>query len=216
MFYVAIIQLSTMPRLPAVSILSEAAVDQNGITFTKIYPTLKLPSTYDHDGYKFFAIKEAPFVLTDQDHSVTFHIYGKPRPQKRGFRSRFGSRNHFSSSKADQDELASVIHNLFECHLRGRGTLRWFLGDNPLHVDSHYHFPDPHKPTRRANWSKYGDIDNLQKFLFDAMQRARLIGDDRNIVSSNSRKMIARTDGDLNGNFVKHGGYAIKLMLDFA
>ena len=97
-----------MPRVPAVSILSEAAVDQDGITFTKIYPTLKLPSTYDRDGYKFFAIKEAPFVLTDQDHSVTFHIYGQPRPQKRGFRSGVGNHNHFSSSKADQDELASV------------------------------------------------------------------------------------------------------------
>ena len=217
--YVAIIQLGTiMPRLPAVSILSEAAVDQDdGITFTKIYPTLKHPSTYDAHGYKFFAIKEAPFFLTDQDHSVVFHIYVMPCPQKRGFRSGFASRNHFSPSKADQDELASVIQNLFECHLlRGRGTLRWFQGGYPLQVESHYHFPDPHKPTHRANWSKYGDIDNLQKFLFNAMQRARLIGNDRNIVSSNSRnKIISRTDGDMNKNFVMHGGYAIKVMLDF-
>ena len=81
-------------------------------------------------------------------------------------------------------------------------------------MELHYHFPDPHKPMRSANWSKYGDTDNLQKFLFDAMQRVHLIGDDRNVVSSNSRKIIARTDGDLNKNFVMHGGYAMKVMLD--
>ena len=211
MLYVAIIQLGNMPRLPAVSILSEAAVE--------IYPTLKHPSTYNVHDYKFFAIKqEAHFILNDQDHTIVFHIYGMPCCQKSGFRSAFASRNHFSPCKAEQDELASVIlNNIFECHLlRGRDTLCWFQWGNPLQVEPHYHFPDPHKPMCRANWSKYGDTDNLQEFLFDAMQRVHIIGDDRNIVSSNSHKIIARTDGDLQKNFVMHGGHAMKVMLDFA
>ena len=60
-----------------------------------------------------------------------------------------------------------------------------------MHVDTNYIFPEG-----TENLADCPDIDNLQKFVFNALQTSRLIPDDGDIQSAGHRKVVDHVPSD--------------------
>ena len=195
-----------MPVVPALSIFSAPGKDRDGNPVTDIFPTVRSPTHYEKKGYLFWSVEEAHFYNTFES-SVAFQIFGKPLPQKRGFLRRA---NYVVSSKPAQNELASVIENLFLVKMGG-SLPTWFHGDVCVSVNVKYIYPDPRNEHIRPNSAKYADVDNLQKFVLDALQKSGLLGNDRSVTKSTHEKIIAKPQVPLTLDFLNTGGYCIRI-----
>ena len=124
----------------------------------------------------FLGIKTDPFLFVDENKYLEFQIRGKPVAQARSIRGRNG--NYFSRTKHLQDEFADLINNILY-HSIGVRNPNVFLCEGFLSVELTFVFGVNQTREYLAT-----DVDNMAKFVFDAMTTAGIIEDDRKINKS--------------------------------
>jgi Holliday junction resolvase RusA-like endonuclease len=128
----------------------------------------------------FLGIKTDPFVFVDENKYLEFQIRGKPVAQARSIKGKNG--NYFSKTKCLQDEFADLINNILDDYIHVR-TPNVFLCEGFLSVELTFVFGVNQTREYFAT-----DIDNMAKFVFDAMTTAGIIEDDRKIDKSSIMK----------------------------
>ena len=183
----------------ALSIVSRRRIDKDFNPEIIIYPTLKTPAMYDRDNYRFWATCNDDFQCNPDDRTLKFWIRGCPLPQKRSFRGRNG--NMVSASKSAQNELASLIENLIKHRNEGEFPT-WYRDSHRINLHCLYIFP-----ARSRHPAVCADIDNLQKFVFDAFQKSGLIRDDADIQCSKHKKVTDHFPDERTYFLRETGGY---------
>ena len=184
---------------PPLSILSRKVIDADWNPQIIIYPTLKSPAMYDRDKYRFWATCRDDFTCNPESRTLKFWIRGRPLPQKRSYRGRNG--NMVSESKSAQNELASLIENLLK-YRNGGEFPTWYRDSHRINLNCLYVFP-----AGSRHPAVCADIDNLQKFVFDAFQTSGLIRDDADIQCSKHKKVTDHFFNERTYFLRETGGY---------
>lgn len=108
----------------------------------------------------FSTLQDDPFSADPTQ--IMFCIRGKPRPQERGRTGWNFSR--YNPSKPKQKEFARVVEELCQSRL---GRIPIFEVNARLKLTAHFRFPPP--KTKKAHIKNTADIDNLCKFVLDAL-----------------------------------------------
>ena len=195
-----------LPKEPELTIVETTTVSPDGKRQSLILPTLKKPGTYLKRGSRFFVDAQDPFVFDANQKYLQFSVRGIPKPQGRSAPMRYG--NMVSTSKGDQNELASLIKNVMSRKI-GRMP-KCFFDDSDTVVRCIYAFPS----REGQKTSALPDIDNLEKFLFDAFQTSGLISDDKNIRGMVHGKKCEHPVGSKTEKLAGTGGYFIVVKHD--
>jgi Holliday junction resolvase RusA-like endonuclease len=131
--------------------------------------------------------KKEPIFFSNSDASafsyttnrVYFEVAGRPLHKKRAARGK--NNNCYNPSRSEEKEFASVVKDIFVERL---GRVPTFQRTLALTVDVRFLFPD-----RGSSIFATADIDNLCKFVLDALNGI-LYNDDRQIVTLNSSKLF--------------------------
>lgn len=131
---------------------------------------------------RFGEIADSHFVATATE--IYFEVAGKPSPKKRAAFGR--NNNRYNPSKVDEQDFAEVATGL--CRLKNEGSVPKFPSHALLVVQITFYFPC--KKPLCASLCKEADIDNLCKFVLDALNEV-LYTDDRQIVELTASKCFA-------------------------
>ena len=119
--------------------------------------------------------------------SAEFLIRGRPLAQQRNRPGR--NRNQYNPNRRQQQDFADTTRALFQAH---QGEIPFAPADIPVYVRVVFAFPFPvgvpPRITRRA------DIDNLGKFLLDALD-GDFYADDGQVVNLNAIKIFDNEHG---------------------
>ena len=119
--------------------------------------------------------------------SAEFLIRGKPLAQQRNRPGR--NRNQYNPNRAQQQAFNATTRALFQAH---QGEIPFAPVDVPVYIRVVFAFPFPvgvpPRITRRA------DIDNLAKFLLDALD-GDFYADDGQVVNLNAIKIFDNEHG---------------------
>ena len=189
---------------PAITLRFEDAFEGDHRPITKIYPTIRLATTYIAQGYKFWAVLEDPFSfkVDAEACSMLLMVRGVPMGESRPASGRNG--NFYVPTRPHRAELASTIKNLV---IEKVGFLPLsFSGQRQVKASFMFIYP------RNINRTRIADSDNLTKFVKDAIEMAGLVSNDRHINEDHA----VRVDGDEGGfagdQYIKEtGGIVVSL-----
>jgi len=119
--------------------------------------------------------------------NVTLKISGRPVAAARPRVTRHGT---YNPKKKQQDSFCLKVRE----QLNGHKTF-----NGPVGVEAVYYFPIPKKTTKKElakiqageSWyPKFCDLDNLDKFVLDALTKEKVWQDDRQVVVKSSKKVL--------------------------
>ncbi len=166
---------------PAFTLRFEDAFEGDNRPITKIYPTIRLATTYMVRGYKFWAVLEDPFSfkVDAETCSLILMVRGVPMGESRPAAGRNG--NFFVPTRPHRAELASTIKNLV---MEKVGFLPLsFSGQRQVKATFRYLYP------RNINRTRIADTDNITKFVKDAIEMVGLVTNDRQIVEEHALRV---------------------------
>ena len=188
---------------PAFTLRLEHAIEGDNRPITKLYPTIRLATTYIAQGYRFWAVLEDPFSfkVDAETCSLKLMVRGIPVGESRPAPGRNG--NVYSPTKPIRAELALTIKNLLDEKL-GYLPLS-FCGQRQVMARFMYFYPG------NLNRNRIADTDNITKFVNDAIEMVGLVTNDREINDEHAARIDGgqRVAGD---EYIKEtGGIVIEL-----
>ena len=136
---------------------------------------------------------------------LQMQIRGRPQPQARSIRGR--NRNMYSPTKRVQDQFSRIINLLFWTFTNNATGDRRLWGPGFLSVDVTFVFG-----SHQTAQYELADIDNMLKFVFDAMVTAMIFEDDRKIDKSSIVKYQV-LEGCVYPELARTGGVRITVKL---
>ena len=137
---------------------------------------------------RFGEVSDSRFTATATE--IYCEVAGKPSPKKRAAFGR--NSNRYNPSKVEEQDFAEVVKGLCHRHLQ---SVPKFHPDVLLVVHITFYFPC--KTDGSSSLIREADIDNLCKFVLDALNNV-LYADDRQIVELTASKCFD-TAGCLSG-----------------
>lgn len=128
---------------------------------------------------RFGEVAGALFTATSTE--IYFEVAGKPSPKKRAAYGR--NSNRYNPSKVDEQDFAEVVKGL--CHRYHVQSVPKFAHDVLLAMHIVFYFPC--KTDGSSSLCNEADIDNLCKFVLDALNDV-LYADDRQIIELTATK----------------------------